>query len=248
MRLTAFLLDKAANHPYVISVVLLSLVGWSHNVSYEMSLLRWWQTLIELAFFPFPLRRCRRCPTAGLGEIHGLNFPGDFVSTERPVLSARRHIASRFFGVLGSVKCLHFTNDLKKQDIIWLAFMTPCSSKQQFSVWKKAQIISKSWQMLHLWLCLQSQLLSKCFSPKETLCVYRSSSIIPPKVLHIIITVCICASKCGLSKNFFLNESPYCSHEQWGYLEDHIPLPSPCLLISLVDLISLISPLPLLKE
>lgn len=176
MRLTAFLLDKAANHPYVISVVFLSLVRWSHNVSYEMSLLRWWQTLIELAFFPLsPFRRCRRCPTDGLGESHGLNFPGAFVSTERPVLSARRLTASLFFGLLGSVaKCVHFTNDLKKQDIIWLAFMTPCSSKQQFSLWKKAQIISKSWQMLHLWLCLQSQLLSKCFSPKETLHINKS--------------------------------------------------------------------------
>lgn len=38
-----------------------------------------------------------------------------------------------------------------------------------------------------------------------------------------------------------LNEFQYCWQQQWRHLGDHIPLPSPCFLISLVNQISLIS-------
>lgn len=45
------------------------------------------------------------------------------------------------------------------------------------------------------------------------------------------------------------NESGYCWQQQWRYLGDHIPPPSPGLLISLVNLITVLSPrLPFLKE
>lgn len=48
---------------------------------------------------------------------------------------------------------------------------------------------------------------------------------------------------------FLLNEFQYCWQPQWRHLGDHIPPPRPCLLISLLNLITVLSRrLPPLKE
>lgn len=50
-------------------------------------------------------------------------------------------------------------------------------------------------------------------------------------------------------ESFFLNESQYCWQQQWRNLGGSYPLPSPCLVISFVNLITALSRrLPSLKE
>lgn len=94
-------------------------------------------------------------------------------------------------------------------------------------------------------LVLLAAILQTLFSRQN---MWMSSRLIRSK--GSLITLCIFPPMWGLSKNSaYLMRLNIVGRQQWRHLGDHISPPSPCLLISLVNLIAVLSrQLPSLKE